>query len=83
LGRVAARLKDNHSVTLTWDDHLVEAIARRCTEVESGARNVDHILTHTLLPDISRQMLVRMAEGAKLSSIRVALAQDGTFYYAT
>jgi type VI secretion system protein VasG len=82
LERIAVRLEENHSIKLTWDERLVGAIAKRCTEVESGARNVDSILTHTLLPDISRQILVRMAEGGSLKSIRIALAADGSFYYA-
>ncbi len=52
---------------------MVDTIAARCTEVESGARNVDNILTNTLLPDISRQLLGRIAEGEKMSSIRVSV----------
>ena len=42
---------------------MIDEVARRCTEVESGARNVDNILTNTLLPQISRQLLSGMAEG--------------------
>ena len=55
----------------------------RCTEVESGARNVDNILTNTLLPDISRQFLGRMAEGEKLESINVTIAENGAFAYTS
>ncbi len=57
-------------------------MARRCTEVESGARNVDNILTNTLLPEISKQILGRMAEGERLGSIHVSIAPDGSFVYA-
>jgi type VI secretion system protein VasG len=60
----------------------VDEVARRCTEVESGARNVDNILTNTLLPEISRQLLGRIAEGLPLESIRVDVASDGTFSYS-
>ena len=56
-------------------------MAKRCTEVESGARNVDNILTNTLLPDISRQLLGRMAEGGKLDRITVSIGSDGSFIY--
>src|SRR5215510_12126482 len=63
LGKIQRRLKENHKIDLTWDDPLVEEVARRCTEVESGARNVDNILTNTLLPNISRRILTGMAEG--------------------
>ena len=55
LRKIQLRLEESHRVNLTYDQALVEEIAARCTEVESGARNVDHILTHTLLPRISRR----------------------------
>ena len=50
---------------LAYDDTLIEEVARRCTEVESGARNVDNILTNTLLPEVSRLLLERIVEGAE------------------
>jgi type VI secretion system protein VasG len=81
LGKVQRRMKDNHRIRLTWDDAVVEEVAERCTEVESGARNVDNILTNTLLPDISRQLLTRMAEGDKPAAFHVATADAGGFTY--
>jgi type VI secretion system protein VasG len=50
-------------IALTHDEALIDEVAKRCTEVESGARNVDNILTNTLLPEISRQILGRLASG--------------------
>ncbi len=82
LGKIQRRVQENHKITLTYDDKLIEEVAKRCTEVESGARNVDNILTNTMLPDISRQILGRMAEGEKLNSIHVGIAADGAFTYA-
>jgi type VI secretion system protein VasG len=82
LAKIQRRLLENHRVTLSFDQDLVDEVARRCTEVESGARNVDHILTNTLLPQISRQLLAGMAEGRKLSSIRVSVGPDSSFVYA-
>jgi len=55
-------------------------VAARCTEVESGARNVDNILTNTLLPDISVRLLERIASGEKLSGIRVGVQDTGFAY---
>ncbi|HEU5452000.1 MAG TPA: type VI secretion system ATPase TssH [Terriglobales bacterium] len=83
LGRVQKRLRENHRIELSYDTVLVGEIARRCTEVESGARNVDNILTNTLLPEISRELLGRMAEGAKISSVHVSIGGDGKFVYTT
>jgi type VI secretion system protein VasG len=82
LGKIQRRVQENHKISLTYDDKLIEEVAKRCTEVESGARNVDNILTNSLLPDISRQILGRMAEGAKLNSIHVGIGVDGAFTYS-
>ncbi len=81
LGRIRKRIEENHKIRLTYEPALVETVATRCTEVESGARNVDNILTNTLLPDISRQLLGRIAEGEKVTSIHVGIGADGAFVY--
>src|SRR5207249_1688675 len=82
LGKIQRRIQENHKIDLTYDAALIDEVAKRCTEVESGARNVDNILTNTLLPDISRQLLSRMADRQKPSAIRVSVAENGTFIYA-
>jgi type VI secretion system protein VasG len=82
LGKIQRRIQENHKISLTYEDALIDEVARRCTEVESGARNVDNILTNTMLPDISRQILGRMAEGEKLSSIHVSIGEGGAFAYS-
>jgi len=81
LAKIQRRIQENHKIALTYDDKLVEEVAKRCTEVESGARNVDNILSNSLLPDVSRQLLGRMAEGEKMSSIHVGIGVDGGFTY--
>jgi type VI secretion system protein VasG len=82
LGKIQRRIQENHKISLTYEDALIDEVARRCTEVESGARNVDNILTNTMLPDISRQILGRMAEGEKLHSIHVGIGEGGAFAYS-
>ncbi len=82
LAKIKRRMYENHKIELQYDQLVVEEVAARCTEVESGARNVDNILTNTLLPDISRQLLTSMAEAQKISSMRVALSPDGQFEYS-
>jgi type VI secretion system protein VasG len=81
LRKIQKRILETHRVTLTYDDALITTVAGRCTEVESGARNVDNILTNTLLPDISKQLLGKIAEGSKPEAIHVTIAEDGTFAY--
>ena len=81
LAKIQRRIQETHRIGLTYDDALVEEVSRRCTEVESGARNVDNILTNTLLPDISKQLLGTIAEGLKPESIHVTIGEDGAFAY--
>jgi len=82
LGKIQRRIQENHKINLTYDNTLIDEVAKRCTEVESGARNVDNILTNSLLPDMSRQILGRMAEGEKLQSIHVGIGENGAFAYS-
>jgi type VI secretion system protein VasG len=81
LGQIGERLEENHRVPLTYSEELISEIVRRCTEVESGARNVDHILTGTLLPQISSEMLSRMVTGNALSRVHVTVEQGQGFRY--
>ena len=82
LAKIQRRLKETHHIDLNYDPAMIDEVARRCTEVESGARNVDNILTNTLLPDISRQLLGRIAEGLRPESIHVGIGEDGSFVYS-
>jgi type VI secretion system protein VasG len=81
LGQIGERLEANHRVPFTYSEELISEIARRCTEVESGARNVDHILTGTLLPQVSSEMLSRMVTGTPLSRVHVTADQEKGFSY--
>jgi type VI secretion system protein VasG len=82
LGKIKRRLMENHGIVMTYDAVLVDEVARRCTEVESGARNVDNVLTNTMLPDVSRLLLTRMAEGVKMTTLHVGVGPDGSFVYS-
>ncbi|HYI97135.1 MAG TPA: type VI secretion system ATPase TssH [Bryobacteraceae bacterium] len=81
LGKIVKRIAENHKIELAYEPSVIDTVASRCTEVESGARNVDNILTNTVLPDISRTLLGKIALGEKLSSIRVTVGEDGSFIY--
>ena len=81
LGKVQRRLQETHKIALSYDDALVEEVARRSTEVESGARNVDNILTNTVLPQVSRKILERLAEREALAPIHISVGPGGSFVY--
>ncbi|WP_426337241.1 type VI secretion system ATPase TssH [Pseudoduganella sp. R-31] len=82
LDRIGQRVAANHKATFHYDDTLVEAVLARCTEVDSGARNVDNILNGTLLPEIAEAVLAKMAEGSAIGRIEVAADQQGNFSYS-
>jgi type VI secretion system protein VasG len=62
---------------MSYASALVDHVARRCTESESGARAIDHILTHGLLPQMSAEFLSRMAEGRPFGKVEVGLDDAG------
>ena len=82
LGRIRKRLAENYRAGFTWDDALVETIASRCKHSETGARNVENILSRTMLPELSAEILERMAEGKTIATAHVALDSEGGFRYA-
>jgi type VI secretion system protein VasG len=81
LGRIGARVFDNHKATFEYDDALVTAVLSRCAEVDSGARNVDNILNGTLLPEIADSVLARMMEGGAIARVKVGATRAGKFKY--
>jgi type VI secretion system protein VasG len=81
LHRIGDRIRANHRATFQYDDALVNLITGRCKEVETGARNIDHIITGTMLPEIAREFLTRMAEGKAIEHIRVSVDSGNKFVY--
>ena len=82
VAKIARRLRETHRIEMQYDETLIAQVAARCTEVESGARNVDNILSNTLLPEISRLLLASMAEGIRPTALAVGVGEDGDFTYA-
>jgi type VI secretion system protein VasG len=80
LGRIEKRIKANHGIPFTYDEEVIQLIGNRCSELESGARVVDAILTNTLLPTISQEFLSRMMSDNSLSSIKISV-KEGEFQY--
>jgi type VI secretion system protein VasG len=80
LERVRQRVVSQHKVPMTWGPGVVDLIRRRCTEVESGGRMIDAILTNTVLPEVSREILVRLKEGRPIAKLHLAVADDRFSY---
>ena len=81
LERVGRRLAQSHGAAFSYDEAVVSEIAGRCEEVESGARNIDHILTRTLLPELSNEFLARMAAEQNVARVHVGVGPTGQFSY--
>ncbi|MBL8203504.1 MAG: type VI secretion system ATPase TssH [Blastocatellia bacterium] len=82
LKKIGQRIAENHGASFTYDDAVIDAVAKRCTDVDSGARNVHNILNGTLLPAMSGEFLSKMAAGEPVSKVHISLSDDGQFQYA-
>ncbi|KQU82632.1 ClpV1 family T6SS ATPase [Variovorax sp. Root318D1] len=80
LDRIAARLEANHGIALDYDGSAVELVARRCTAIESGGRMIDAILTHTILPRLSEEVIGATVSARKLAGVRLSAAEDDFRY---
>ncbi|MBT5017389.1 MAG: type VI secretion system ATPase TssH [Planctomicrobium sp.] len=81
LGKIARRVKEHHDAEFTWTDAVLDHIVSRCTEVDSGARNVDKILTGSMLPQMSAEFLSRMAAGEPTIKATIDVGEDGEFQF--
>jgi type VI secretion system protein VasG len=79
---IGKRVREAYDVGFVVDPAVTDAIVERCREVESGARNIENILNRTLLPELSAQILGRLAEGGEITRVTVGLTSDGGFTYA-
>jgi type VI secretion system protein VasG len=81
LKRITDRFREQHRAVFSYDEALLATIAGRCKEVESGARNIDHIISGTLLPQLAGEVLTRMAEGQRIGKAHVGVNEKGEFVY--
>jgi type VI secretion system protein VasG len=81
LRRIQKRVLANHGIPFSYDESVVKLVGDRCSDPASGARMVDAILTHHLLPEISREYLNRMLSGTQIKRIHVGV-ENSDFAYA-
>ncbi|MBW2597077.1 MAG: type VI secretion system ATPase TssH [Deltaproteobacteria bacterium] len=79
LDKLVKRLADTHKMKLSYSQDVVEQISARCTEVETGARNIDYIMTGSIMPRMSQEILARMGGGEMPSEVHLGLEEDGSF----
>jgi len=71
LNKIVKRIQENHQMTLNYSDNVIDLIAARCQDIDSGARVVDMILTNTVLPQISQEILKNIAEEKTIQQIQI------------
>lgn len=81
LGHLAARFANHHQADFDWTPDVARAIVSRCTEVDSGARNIDYILAQMVFPDIARLVLERMSIGEPFDAVRMSMTANGAFAF--
>lgn len=81
LNRIGKRLSASHQMQFAYSDEVVERIVERCTQVDSGARNIDFIIDRTVLPEASRALLLRMVDENIPSALSLGIDVDGNFTY--
>ena len=79
--RVEKRVRDHYQADFSYDDDVLIHIVARSQEVDTGARNIENILTRTLLPEMASECLSRMADNASISRIHVGVDDTGKFTY--
>ncbi|MBU8900874.1 type VI secretion system ATPase TssH [Corallococcus sp. M34] len=77
LDKLVGRLRSAHGVETTLAPELLDELARRCTESEMGARNMEQILQGSLMPVLSRELLQRLVSGAVPPRLHIALTAEG------
>jgi type VI secretion system protein VasG len=82
LGRIQQRLWERHRAEMTYDPSVVDMIAARCTEVDTGARNIDHIISGTMLPELSVHILEHLARETPITTLHVFIGESGGFEYS-
>lgn len=80
LGSVARRMKESQGAKLVWDDAVISHIVDQCRDPDSGGRMIDNIITNSILPDLSRQVLARMVSGEAMSDVTIRVGDDGFSY---
>lgn len=78
--KIARRLRATNDAELVIGDGVMDLVKARCTEIESGGRMIDAILTNTLLPELSRGVLNRSLEGEKMTKVTVGASKEGFTY---
>ena len=80
--RIERRVREHYGATFTYDEDVLIHIVARCQEADTGARNIENILSRSLLPELATHCLSRLGEDKTINKVHIGVAEDGTFSYA-
>jgi type VI secretion system protein VasG len=81
MSRIAKRVKEHYNASFSYDDEVMLHILARSQEVDTGARNIENILTRTLLPEMAVECLTKLSNNEQISHIEVNVTEEGLFTY--
>jgi len=81
MNRIAKRIRNHYDADFSYDDDVMLHIVARCQEVDTGARNIENILTRTMLPEMAIECLSRLSNNQEISKIHVGVTEEGPFTY--
>ncbi|MFT5083369.1 MAG: type VI secretion system protein VasG [Lentisphaeria bacterium] len=79
--RIEKRVKEHYGAKFSYDEDLLLHIVARSQEVDTGARNIENILTRTMLPELAGECLTRMANGDEITNVHIGVTEEGLFTY--
>jgi type VI secretion system protein VasG len=79
--RIEKRVREHYDSSFSFDDDVLLHIVARCQEVDTGARNIENILTRTLLPELAKECLSKMANEDDIDNIHIGVTEEGNFTY--
>ena len=81
MNRIEKRVREHYNAEFSYSDDVMLHIVARSQEVDTGARNIENILTRTMLPEMAMECLSRMADNQSISKIHVNVDDEGKFCY--
>ena len=79
--RIERRVQEHYKSSFSFDDDVLLHIVARCQEVDTGARNIENILTRSLLPELAKECLSKMAKEEEIENIHIGVTNEGQFTY--
>ena len=79
--KIRKRIDENYGAEIDFGEEVIDSIVERCTEVDTGARNIDKIVNKSLLPDLSVSILECLSEGREFGEVKVSLGDSNEFEF--